>query len=100
MDTKAKLHLDVTCRSPRHYAISREAWSVWLNGKKIVKDLAATIYEVVHSDIAKQYWMKKDSLTEDDVEAVNWDLIQGAMKESKKRRRVFMTKHSSGNFNI
>ncbi len=43
MDAKAKQHLEVARRTPRHYIISAEPWSLWIGGEKNITDVASTI---------------------------------------------------------
>lgn len=40
-------------------------WSIWMNGRKLVADLAETIYDVVHSPEALEYWKQKDDLPDE-----------------------------------
>ncbi len=83
-------------RSPRHYMISSEPWSIWTQGKKIVMDLSDPIYDLAHSTAAKSYWSKKDNVAKAVTESINWELIEAAMNESKRPRRVYIKKHASG----
>lgn len=96
MDAKAKQHLEVARRTPQHYNISAEPWSLWIGGEKNITDVASTIYDVVHSREAKDYWMKKDNLPHEAMDEVDWELLNVAMKEIKRNRRVFSSKHTSG----
>jgi hypothetical protein len=96
MDKRAKQHMEIAKRSPRHFMIAAEPWSIWYHGKKIMSDLTETLYDLVHSDEAKEYWKRKDNLSDTDIDSVNWDLIGVAMKETKRSQRIFISKHSSG----
>jgi hypothetical protein len=96
MDKRAKQHIHIAQRSPRHYMIYAEPWSVWSHGKKIVTDFSDTIYDIVHSNEAKSYWAKKDDIPEEVVDSIDWDMIKAAMSESKRPRRIFISKHASG----
>jgi hypothetical protein len=96
MDKRAKQHIDITKRSPRHFMVSAEPWSIWYHGKKIMSDLTKTLYDLVHSDEAKEYWKQKEKITTTDINSVNWDLIEVAMKESTRFWRIFISKHASG----
>ncbi len=61
-----------------------------------MSDLSETLYGLVHSEEAKTYWKQKEKLHETDLELVNWDLIEVAMKEIKRPKCVFISKHASG----
>ncbi len=76
--------------------IKNKPWSIWTEGKKIIKDLTTELYDLVHSVGAREYWCKKDGLTEEAINTVNWDIIGTAMKEVNRSRRVFITKHVCG----
>lgn len=96
MDSRAKRHIEIAKRSPRHYMIANEPWSIWYEEKKIISDLTETIYDLVHSEEAKVYWKQKDNLKGTDIDSINWDLTGAAMQETKRPRRVFISKHASG----
>ena len=49
MDEKAKKHMSIAQRLPRHYHIAEEPWSVWTNGRKIITDWTNTLYDIAHS---------------------------------------------------
>lgn len=83
MDTRAKKHMEISKRSPRHYLLTAEPWSTWYQGGKIISDFSNTIYDLVHSDEIKHYWKKKDDRTEEVINSINWELIEVAMKETK-----------------
>ncbi len=96
MDTGAKRCMAIAKHSSRHYTLAVEPWSIWINGKKVVSELEETIYDIIQSQEAMEYWTQKDGITEDALKAVQWDLIEVAMKEAKRSKRVFISKHISG----
>ncbi len=96
MDTAAKQHMHIAKRSPRHFLVANEPWSVWCNGQKITSNFTETIYDLVHSDDAKTYWSKKDEITTGAIDDVDWEAINKAMIETRRPRRVFITKHACG----
>jgi hypothetical protein len=49
--------------------------------KKNMSDLTKTLYDLVHSDEAEEYWKQKEKITTTDINSVNWDLIEVAMKD-------------------
>ncbi len=96
MDTRAKRHMVVARRSHRHYKNADEPWSLWIQGKKIVRDLSQTVYDLVLSEEARDYWEAKDNISSEVINAINWDAIDMAMMETKRNRKVFISKHVSG----
>ena len=61
-----------------------------------MSDLETTLYDIVHAKEAKEYWMRKDQLPMRTIEQVDWEVIGTAMKETKRARRVFLSKHICG----
>jgi len=96
MDATAKQHMTIARRSPRHFMVGSEPWSIWHQGKKITADFSNTVYDLVHSDEAKEYWRRKDDLQPEAVKEVSWEAIGKAMQETKRPRRVFISKHTCG----
>lgn len=96
MDLRAKDHIKIAMISSRHYTLIGKPWSLWSQGEKILTGFTDTIYDLVHAEAAKEYWTRKDKLTQATIDSVNWELIEIAMNESRCSRRVFISKHSSG----
>jgi hypothetical protein len=96
MDQLAKAYIEVAKVRPRHFSISGEPWSIWIENKKITKDIASTIYEIAHVDQIKQYWINKDKVSAEKFSAINWKAIGKAMEQSTRSRRVFISKHTVG----
>jgi hypothetical protein len=96
MYSLAKILIGVAKQQPRYYLIEHEPWSLWIGGKKIIKNLSSTLYNFVHSAEAKQYWLTKDHISEQAIQSTNWEAIDQAMSETPRSRRVFLTKHVVG----
>jgi hypothetical protein len=96
MDKNAKAYLPSARSRPRHHAIYLEPWSIWYGGEKITNTLHSTIYSLVHSAEAKQYWLQKKHLTQDTLDLVHWDALHQAFCESTQSRRSFIIKSSVG----
>jgi hypothetical protein len=60
MDTLAKQHINYAKSRPRHYPLSVEPWSLWMNEIKIIKNFDETLYDIVHGHGAKEYWISKE----------------------------------------
>jgi hypothetical protein len=92
----AKDYLASAAHQTRHFTIVNKPWSLWIEGKKLTKNISATLYDWVHSPIALSYWRSKNHCTEEQIKDINWDALHAAMKESQRQRRVFVTKHTVG----
>jgi hypothetical protein len=66
--------------------VASEPWSIWYQGQKVMTDVTESLYDIVHSDEAKEYWKQKDKINTSDIDSVNWDVIGVAMKESTRTR--------------
>ncbi len=64
--------------------------------KKNTNELTDTVYDLAHSPEAKSYWMQKDNVSYETIDSINWGAIKTAMKESKRGKRIFISKHTSG----
>ena len=98
MDTAAKLYWAETAgvQSPTVHQLDEEPFSVWLQGTKLAMNLWEQLYEYIHDQIARNYWIKRGRLTTDNVSRVDWEGAGAAMKASSLARRKFIMKHSTG----
>jgi hypothetical protein len=96
MDTRAKNHISVARRKPRHSAIANEPWSLWYQGKKIANNISMTLYDIVHTPAVRSYWMRKDTITEEVLDTIHWEAVGDAMQAVPRKRRVFISKHTCG----
>jgi hypothetical protein len=95
MDSRAKKHMPIAKHSSRHCMIFAEPWSLWIQGGKIATELSDTIYDLVHSTEAKNYWTNKDNVGEDVMDRIDWESIATAMEESRRNKRIFISKHAA-----
>jgi hypothetical protein len=87
---------DVAKKQPYHFQVPNEPWPVWLDELKIMRQLFSTLYDVVHSSQAKQYWMAKHSITSQDFDNINWPAVYKAIHQDPVVRKLFITKHMVG----
>ncbi len=78
-DKMAKEHIHTAKWKLRHYLIGHEPWSLWKGEKKIIKNFSKTIYDIVHMDAIKQYWISKDRVTDNSFHHVHWEAIGKAI---------------------
>jgi hypothetical protein len=95
MDANAKKHLVVARQSPRHQDVWKSPWSLWIVDRKITSQLSHAIYSIVHDPIIKDYRTNKVDISSDSFYLVDWEVVGTAMQESKRARRVFISKHLS-----
>jgi hypothetical protein len=96
VDRMAKDHLSSAAGQSRLQSVAHEPWSLWVAGNKVTKNLLSTLYEWVHSPLAKEYWRAKNHCEGDILQNVKWDALHTTMIESQHSRRVFITKHAVG----
>jgi hypothetical protein len=56
MDQAAKQNIAIAKQSSFHFLIQYEPWSIWADGHKLITNLSKTLYNIVHSEEAKEYW--------------------------------------------
>jgi hypothetical protein len=96
MDLKAKAHLSIATKQPRHYSIAGEPWQLWVKGVKLTKSIQSTTYAAVQGEYSEQYWRGKKDIDATGIKLVDWTAIGNAMKLIPRPRRVFVAKHVSG----
>jgi hypothetical protein len=62
VDRMAKDHLSSAAGQSRLQSVAHEPWSLWVAGNKVTKNLLSTLYEWVHSPLAKEYWRAKTTV--------------------------------------
>jgi hypothetical protein len=96
MDSKAK---ELLCRDPnhpRHYSIPHEAWSLWRQGTKLIRNISNTLYEIVHALAAESYWCRKGQFLPEIFHSVDWKATQNTSEQVSLSKRLFSIKHSTG----
>jgi hypothetical protein len=61
-DNLARDFLAIARNKPRHYSLSLETWSIWYQGQKVL-NIKQSVYDIVHSSVAREYWRAKDRYT-------------------------------------
>jgi hypothetical protein len=87
MDLACKRHWTMTQNAEQKR--SYETWSVWMEGKKLTKEIVS----FCAIQRAEQYWKNK---AEEAAGDMDWVGTQSAVKTTPRHRRQWMTKHSSG----
>jgi hypothetical protein len=96
IDLKAKQHISVATALPRHFSIAGEPWQLWVQEKKITRDIQTTIYGVVQEKDSELYWSSKKDVDPLGIPLVDWQTIGCSMKQIPRARRTFIMKHTSG----
>jgi hypothetical protein len=96
VDHIAKDFLNIAIDLPRAHRVVSHAWSVNLGQIQLLKDWDNTIYNIVHTPKDKDYWIKKDRITETNFHSVNWPRLGQALDKMPLPRRLFVSKHTSG----
>jgi hypothetical protein len=61
MEKRAKEHLLIACRAPRHHNITGETWQLWVDEKKITSNIQSNIYSSTHQSLSESYWSRKEN---------------------------------------
>ncbi len=80
MDAAAKSHMTTALQSPQHFCVLHEPWSIWLGTAKVIWHLSSTLYNIVHSVEAKQYWMAKRNISGEDWDLINWPVLDKGIR--------------------
>jgi hypothetical protein len=96
MDSDAKQHWDETHTSATpSQKIWGEPWRVWLGSNKITSSLSRILQNFCSEQPATKYWRSKPHIGER-FDAVDWDVIGGAMKTVPLNRQIWIAKHVTG----
>jgi hypothetical protein len=74
MDMRAKEHLLVAKRTPRHFNIPGEPWQLWVKDTKVTKNVFTVLYDAVHSTTSEDYWCSKFSWRQEESQSIDWKL--------------------------
>jgi hypothetical protein len=96
MDQLAKQTLKNCTDNPTMFDVDGSPWSIWINGKKIVKDISVHIYNKVHGPSALNYWEKHGKFPNEYEKDINWEGVGSTFKALPLPRRWFITKHLAG----
>jgi hypothetical protein len=94
-DNLARDFLAIARNKPRHNRLSLEPWSIWYQGQKVL-NIKQSVYDIVHSSAAREYWRAKDKVHKDTIDLVDWEVVQKALKEVPRLRKNFIIKHTMG----
>jgi hypothetical protein len=95
VDHIAKDFMNIAIELPRANKVVSHAWSVSHGHNQLLKDWDNSIYNIVHTPKAKDYWIKKDRITEANFTSINWLRLGQALEKMPLSRRLFVSKHTS-----
>jgi len=97
MDLLAKAYLAHCLQFPQavNQDFAGNCWSVWLDSKKVVKEIDKQVIDHIHGRDLKRLWIKKGRLTCEDIENIDWDAIRYGVKDRTHADSIFMTKLDS-----
>jgi hypothetical protein len=96
VDHIAKAFLHDPTVVPNHQQVHSPAWSLLIHDTPLLTDIDQSLYNLVHTPTAKQYWKKKSRITDDNFNSVNWQGLEKALKKMPLSRRLFCCKHTAG----
>jgi len=80
-------------RGPMHL----EGWSLWSMGSKWSEVRKKNFHHAVQFQGAVNWWVTHGRFSEEQLSAIDWNLVGGAMKALPPSRRRWVTKHASNN---
>jgi hypothetical protein len=92
----AKEFINTAIILPRHFAVTTPGWQIKLNNRTIIANIDQTLYELVHTGPPRDYWIRKNRISESTYDSVNWARLGQALANMPLTRRFFCAKHTSG----
>ena len=71
-----------------------ERWSLWYDGKKIVKDIDFSLKEVIDGQELMRYYFRKRKLDKESVKWVNWTALKRARRQMATSTKLWTVKFS------
>lgn len=71
-----------------------ETWQLHASTNKICRSLQFNINDHISRNLMKTMWIRRNKLTEETFQKIDWDAIQAAMKDVKTSKRHWIAKHS------
>lgn len=96
VDHMAKEFLNTATILPRHYYITTQEWSLKLDSVPLIHDIDQTLYDLVHTPIVREYWLKKKQIDASTFDSINWTRLGQALAKMPLTRRLFCSKHTTG----
>jgi hypothetical protein len=96
MDHLAKSHIPIAARTPTFQAIPSEPWSIYFQSSKITSKPVPTIYALVHSASAREYWENKSAKNSHLYNLTDLEALGKALSSIDLNRRIFILKHATG----
>ena len=80
---------------PPNVFLPGEKWQLFLEDRKVYKNIQSQIYDHLSRITILPYWTRKDRISQEAAEQVNWDAMGIAMQQSSPRQRQWITKRAS-----
>ena len=97
MDLLAKGYLNHCKAYPLNISneLSNDNWTVWLDNKKIIKNIDKHITDWIHGKKLKQYWVKKGRFSQQILDIIDWTALEDSVKQRTHADAVWATKLDS-----
>jgi hypothetical protein len=96
VDQQAKDMIPQAIISGQQQIVRSSSWILRLGSTPIIHDIDQILYDLVHAPSVKEYWIQKESITEDSFSTVNWSRLGQALHKMPLTRQLFCSKHTSG----
>jgi Reverse transcriptase (RNA-dependent DNA polymerase) len=82
------------CDQPSNIQFPGEIWQVHVGKIKVCRNLPVSLKEFISANTMEQMWSRRKKLSATTFSMVDWEAIQGAMKEIRTPRRHWIIKHA------
>jgi hypothetical protein len=96
VDQQAKAMIPLANIAGPQRIMRSSSWILRIASIPIIHDIDNTLYDLVHAPSAKEYWLKKERITEETFNTVNWSRLGQALHKMPLSKRLFCSKHTSG----
>ena len=81
--------------APSHRFL-QEGWSLHVNGTKLSNPDEDFLCDMTCGHVTRQHWQDRHSLSDEDFDPIDWDVVRKAMKTWPLGKRKWLAKHLSG----
>jgi len=97
MDLLAKAKIEEEAE-PRNFWIPFEGWTCYIGNRKIIKQVQPRLHEHINGAPLGKHWTRTRWLGQGMIQQVDWESVRQAMSEVGWKRRKWVTKFVTGEF--
>ena len=101
MDQRAKMHLRKHEHTPLIQTnLAHEMLPVWIGDAKMTHFPKELIHELTCTKVIKRYWCRKDSISPEQYESINWTAAKKSLQEAPRGMQRFHGKFASRHIGV